>query len=137
MIKIMNKAHSSMTAWAFAKIDIQEDPAILDIDCGGGQTIHKLSKLTSHTEIYGIDYSQQAVDTSVLKNQTKAASGRVKISRGEVSAIPFKDNWFGTITAVQIYFWPEPKNDLKEVFRVLKLAESLSWSRRSIKSTII
>lgn len=80
-----------------------------------------LSNQNKHQEIYGIDYSQQAVETSIQKNNKAVAAGRVKISRGDVSALPFNDGFFGTITAIQThYFWPDLEHDISEVFRVLK-----------------
>jgi ubiquinone/menaquinone biosynthesis C-methylase UbiE len=45
----------------------------------------------------------------------------VKISLGDVSALPFNDGIFGTITAIQThYFWPDLEQNISEVFRVLK-----------------
>lgn len=121
MIKIMNKAHSSMTLWGLRTIVIREDLPILDIGCGGGQTIHMLARSKPNCEIYGIDYAQRAVETSIQKNREAVATGKVRISQGEVSALPFDDELFGTITAVQThYFWPDLKSDVPEVFRVLK-----------------
>lgn len=121
MIRIMNKAHSSITIWGLRKIIIKKDAPILDIGCGGGQTIHMLAKQNSDSDIYGIDYAQKAVETTIQKNRKAVTTGRVRITQGEVSALPFDDELFGTITAVQThYFWPDLKNDVKEVFRVLK-----------------
>lgn len=68
---------------------------ILDIGCGGGQTIHMLAKHNKYQEIYGIDYSQQAVETSNQKNNKAVAAGKVKISQGDVSALPFNDGFLG------------------------------------------
>lgn len=47
-------------------------------------------------------------------------SGKVEIVVGEVSKLPFEDNYFDIITAVQThYYWPDLKNDVKEVYRVM------------------
>lgn len=103
------------------KIEMINNAPILDIGCGGGQTIHTLTKQNNQHEIYGIDYSQQAVETSIQKNNKAVAAGRVKISQGDVSTLPFNDGFFGTITAIQThYFWPDLEHDISEVFRVLK-----------------
>jgi ubiquinone/menaquinone biosynthesis C-methylase UbiE len=121
MIKIMNQAHTNITTWGLKKIEMMNNAPILDIGCGGGQTIHTLTKQNKHQEIYGIDYSQQAVETSIQKNNKAVAAGRVKISQGDVSALPFNDGLFGTITAIQThYFWPDLEQNISEVFRVLK-----------------
>ncbi|WP_339173036.1 class I SAM-dependent methyltransferase [Paenibacillus sp. FSL H7-0943] len=120
MIKIMNQAHSSITTWGLKKIEVMNNAPILDIGCGGGQTIHMLAKHNKYQEIYGIDYSQQAVETSNQKNNKAVAAGKVKISQGDVSALPYNDGFFGTITAIQThYFWPDLEQDISEAFRVL------------------
>ncbi|MFC3748533.1 class I SAM-dependent methyltransferase [Paenibacillus sp. GCM10012306] len=121
MLKIMNKAHSSMISWAFHGIAIKEDAIMLDIGCGGGQTIHRFAKKYKLARIYGVDISPQSVETSTYKNRVAVASGRVSISTGQVSALPFHEDTFDLITAVQThYFWPDLINDVQEVFRVLR-----------------
>lgn len=81
MIKIMNQAHTSITTWGLRKIEIKSGDPILDIGCGGGQTIHTLAKQNKQHEIYGIDYSEQAVETSIQKNNKAVIAGKVKISQ--------------------------------------------------------
>ncbi|ASA20675.1 class I SAM-dependent methyltransferase [Paenibacillus donghaensis] len=120
MIRIMNRAHSAITTWAFNKIVIRENSPVLDIGCGGGENIHRLTKMTARSDVYGVDYSQQAVETSILRNKEEVQSGRVTVCRGEVSALPFESEKFGTVTAVQThYFWPDLPGDVKEIYRVL------------------
>ncbi|SFI00686.1 Methyltransferase domain-containing protein [Bacillus sp. 71mf] len=94
---------------------------MLDIGCGGGKTIHTLSKMNPNGNIYGIDYSNQAVENSIKMNKKDVDSGKVLIERASVSAMPFSNHFFDLITAFQThYFWPNLENDVKEVFRVLK-----------------
>ncbi|PFN09038.1 class I SAM-dependent methyltransferase [Bacillus cereus] len=121
MLCIMNRAHARLTNWALQKIHVRKDAVILDIGCGGGKTIHTLSKMTPAGKIYGIDYSEQAVENSINSNRSDVKNGKVMIHRASVSSIPFDDNFFDLITAFQThYFWPDLKNDIKEIFRVLK-----------------
>lgn len=68
MLCIMNTAHTRLTNWGLQKIHIKTDAVILDIGCGGGKTIHTLSKRTPLGKIYGIDYSDQAVKNSIQTN---------------------------------------------------------------------
>lgn len=103
------------------KIRIRENTVILDIGCGGGKTIHTLSKMISHGKVYGIDYSEQAVENDIRTNRTDVEAGKVIISRENVSSIPFSDYFFDVITAFQThYFWTDLENDIKAIFRVLK-----------------
>jgi ubiquinone/menaquinone biosynthesis C-methylase UbiE len=121
MISIMNVAHSGMVKWALERTQIAEDSVILDIGCGGGNTIKALSKIVKSGKIFGIDYSEQSVKNSIVKNKKYVDTGKVIIKRASVSNIPFSENSFDTITAFQThYFWPDLENDMKEVYRVLK-----------------
>ncbi|MBE7102850.1 class I SAM-dependent methyltransferase [Bacillus cereus] len=121
MLCIMNAAHTRLTNWALQKIHIREDAVILDIGCGGGKTIHSLSRLTPHGKIYGIDYSEQAVENSKKTNTKDVETEKVIIHQASVSSIPYNTNFFDLITAFQThYFWPNVERDIQEVFRVLK-----------------
>ncbi|MGH0430911.1 class I SAM-dependent methyltransferase [Bacillus hominis] len=121
MLYIMNAAHTRLANWALQKIHIREDAVILDIGCGGGKTIHSLSRLTPHGKIYGIDYSEQAVENSKKTNTKDVETEKVIIHQASVSSIPYTTNFFNLITAFQThYFWPDVEHDMKEVFRILK-----------------
>ncbi|MDM5192606.1 class I SAM-dependent methyltransferase [Bacillus hominis] len=121
MLCIMNAAHTRLTNWALQKIHIREDAVILDIGCGGGKKIHSLSRLTPHGKIYGIDYSEQAVENSKKINTKDVETEKVIIHQASVSSIPYTTNFFNLITAFQThYFWPDVEHDMKEVFRTLK-----------------
>lgn len=121
MLCIMNVAHTSIMKWALNKVNISKYAIMLDIGCGGGKTIHTLSKMNPNGKIYGIDYSNQAVENSIKMNKKDVDSGKVLIKQASVSAMPFSNDFFDIITAFQThYFWPNLENDVKEVFRVLK-----------------
>lgn len=121
MIKKMNKGHSRMTRWAFERLDIKLDETILDIGCGGGNAVAILEKLAPKGKVFGIDYSALSVEKASVKNKRAISQGRVKILNASVSSLPFQDKSIALATAVEtIYFWPDLKNDFKEVYRVLK-----------------
>ncbi|MGE7882258.1 class I SAM-dependent methyltransferase [Bacillus sp. NPDC094077] len=121
MLCIMNAAHTRLTNWGLQKIHIREDAITLDIGCGGGKTIHTLSKRIPLGKIYGIDYSEQAVENSKKANMKGVKTEKVIIHQTSVSSIPYNTNFFDLITAFQThYFWPDVEHDIKEVFRVLK-----------------
>ena len=43
------------------------------------------------------------------------------LCKAGVSALPFDEAYFDTVTAVEtVYFWPDPEEDFKEIFRVMK-----------------
>ena len=117
----MNISHSKLTSWGLNHISIREDATVLDIGCGGGGTIKKLTRIVIKGKVYGIDYSEDSVKISQNANKGAIQAGRVEIRQGSVSCLPYPENTFDLITAIEThYFWPDLVNDLKEVLRVLK-----------------
>ncbi len=121
MLKIMNSAHIQLNKWAFEKVKITERATILDAGCGGGKTIRLLSQLNTEGKIFGIDYSQQAVQSSYRSNKLDVAAGKVNIQQASIYDLPFSENTFDLVTAFQThYFWDHLEDGVKEIFRVLK-----------------
>jgi ubiquinone/menaquinone biosynthesis C-methylase UbiE len=117
----MNKSHSKLTDWGLAHISVRPQFTILDIGCGGGRTVGKLAALATQGKVYGVDYSEDSVGVSQKINAAFVAEGRVEIQQASVSQLPFTDNTFDLITAVETHFWwPNLAGDLREVFRVTR-----------------
>jgi ubiquinone/menaquinone biosynthesis C-methylase UbiE len=96
---------------------------ILDIGCGGGETIRKLSKRAPNGKIFGVDHSADSVATARKINAKLIDAGQVEIQNGSVSQLPFNNDQFDVVTAVEThFFWPDLPNDVGEVRRVLKPA---------------
>lgn len=117
----MNLSHSLLTDWGLEHIPIEKDWTILDVGCGGGMTVHKLAQIATAGKVYGIDYSEASVTVSKRTNQSFIDTGRVEIRQATVSCLPFSENMFDLVTAVDShYYWPDLVADLREVRRVLK-----------------
>lgn len=117
----MNKSHSKLTDWGLARISVEPRFTILDIGCGGGRTVSKLAALATEGKVCGVDYSAESVRASRKMNKDFIARGRVEIQEASVSQLPFTDNTFDLITAVETHFWwPNLGEDLREVFRVTR-----------------
>ena len=121
MLERMNSSHAAVTEWAFAFLDVQEDDTILDVGCGGGAALARLSKRIKTGHLTGVDYSAVSVEQSRSFNSADVESGKMEILEGSVEALPFPDEAFGKVVTVEsFYFWPDPVENLKEVRRVLK-----------------
>jgi ubiquinone/menaquinone biosynthesis C-methylase UbiE len=117
----MNRHHHKLTDWGLSHVSIKINAKILDIGCGGGRTIHKLAALASAGKIYGIDYSDDSVAAARRANAHWIDIGRVEIQHGSVSQLPFANDTFDLVTAIETHlFWPDLPNDFHEIFRVLK-----------------
>lgn len=117
----MNKSHSKLTDWGLSHISVQPHFTILDVGCGGGRTVSKLAALATQGKVFGIDFSKESVAVSQKTNAEGIAAGRVEIRQASVSQLPFPDDTFDLITAVETHFWwSNLPGDMREVFRVSK-----------------
>ena len=120
MLHRMNKSHEPVTNWALDFLTFHDNDRALDIGCGGGATLHRLSERISRGHITGVDYSSVAVDVSKKTNEEEISKGKIDVLPGNVEKLPFADNSFDKIVTVEsFYFWPDPEANLKEVYRVL------------------
>lgn len=121
MLMRMNKSHSAVTAWALDFLEFQEGDRVLDIGCGGGATLRRMSELVGAGRLTGVDYSPVSVRTSRELNAADIRSGKMEIIEASVDKLPFEDKQFDKIVTVEsFYFWPNPVENLKEVLRVMK-----------------
>lgn len=130
--RIMNASHAALTDWALARIRIPGTATVLDVGCGGGRTIEKLAQKAA--SVYGIDQASGSVAASAAHNNRLIAANRVFIERVSVSQLPFAENFFDLVTAVETqYYWPDVVNDMREILRVLKPGGTLMIVAESYK----
>ena len=121
MIRSMNKGHHALTDWALEHVSVQNGFRVLDVGCGGGKTVGKLCNMVGSGKVYGIDYSELCVKKSEKFNHKNVLCGKANIMQASVSALPFEENTFDLVTAVETYyFWPDKLNDLCEILRTLR-----------------
>lgn len=123
VVRVMNVVHGKMTDWGLQQIMVPRDAAILDVGCGGGETVRKLTALASDGKIVGLDYSAASVAVARETNADQIAAGHAQIEQGSVAALPFPDCSFDIVTAIEThYYWPDLNANTREVLRVLKPA---------------
>ncbi len=121
MIRSMNKGHHALTDWGLSHIEISNGFRALDVGCGGGKTVAKLCDRVGSGKVFGIDYSPLCVKKSLTYNRKNVLCEKADIRQASVSALPFEDDSFDVVTAVETYyFWPDKLTDLKEILRTLK-----------------
>ena len=118
---MMNSTHYAMTQWALGHLTLASDSVVLDVGCGGGRTIQQLARLAPEGRVSGIDYSAASVAVARRTNAQAISAGRVDVRVGTVSSMPYADDSFDAVTAVEThYYWPDLVGDLREVRRVLR-----------------
>jgi SAM-dependent methyltransferase len=131
---IMNLSHSSLTDWGLQHVRVEKDFSVLDVGCGGGRTVQKLAAMTTQGMVHGIDYANGSVAASRAKNAELIGAGRVEIKQASVSQLPFPEDKFNVVTAVETqYYWPDLPKDMREILRVLKPGGTLVIIAESYK----
>jgi SAM-dependent methyltransferase len=117
----MNRSHYALTTWGLSRTTIEPSQTVLDIGCGGGRTVQRLAEMARGGKVFGVDISEKCVAVSSRVNRAAIREGRVGIRRGSVASLPFPDDTFDRVIAVEThYFWPDLSANLGEVLRVLK-----------------
>jgi ubiquinone/menaquinone biosynthesis C-methylase UbiE len=131
---MMNLSHSALTDWGLRQVPVGRNFTILDVGCGGGRTIQKLSALAQEGKVYGVDYAKGSVAASRAKNAKLIGAGQVEIKHASVSQLPFEAGSFDLVTAIETqYYWPDLVNDMREILRVLKPGGTLMVTAESYK----
>jgi ubiquinone/menaquinone biosynthesis C-methylase UbiE len=131
---MMNFSHSSLTDWGLSHIQVEKNFTILDVGCGGGRTIQKLAALAPEGTVCGVDYAKGSVAASAAKNASLIKAGRVEVKEASVSQLPFPNDKFNLVTAVETqYYWPDLVKDMQEILRVLKPGGTLIIIAESYK----
>jgi SAM-dependent methyltransferase len=124
---LMNYSHSRLTDWGLEHVQIERDFTILDVGCGGGRTIRKLASRAPDGKVDGVDNAAGSVSASRATNAEWIRAGRVEIQEASVSRLPFPDNTFDLVTAIETqYYWPNLLDDMREILRVLKPGGTLA-----------
>lgn len=117
----MNARHSRVTDWGLSHVAIARRDTVLDAGCGGGRTVSKLASMATEGKVYGVDCSWESVAMASRTNRQSIAAGRVEIREASVSQLPFPEDIFDVITAVETHFWwPDLPSGMRELLRVLK-----------------
>ena len=117
----MNRNTAYMNKMTVQLLRINQTDRALDIGFGGGVGIVEMTKLAQDGLVAGIDISDAMLKRGRKKFSKLISQGKVELSEGSASQIPYEDGFFDKISAVNsIYFWPDPIAGLKEVHRVLK-----------------
>jgi SAM-dependent methyltransferase len=110
-----------MTDWVLSRLSVQDSRALLDIGCGGGGALLRLSALACQAELHGIDYSPQSLSVAARANRRLVKQGRVVLREADVSDLPYDDDRFDLVLAINShYFWPDLEAGLRETMRVLR-----------------
>lgn len=89
--------------------------SVLDVGCGEGFTLHRLSTEKIGKEFEGIEYNAGAIELG------KKLYPRLKITKGDIYELPYKSNSFDLVVCTEVLEHLEnPKKAYRELIRVSK-----------------
>ena len=116
----MNEHHVPIWECCLASMPKVIDGTVMDIGCGGGGLIARLSQRYPYAQLVGVDISQESLDMTAKVNRGLIDDGRLSLHRCSVDDMPLADGSVDVITAVETYFfWPDLTAALAEIHRVL------------------
>lgn len=111
----MRIANRRPTRLAIAALDIRAGDRVLDLGCGTGDAIPALTSAARAGRVYGLDHSQDMIDTARRRNP-----GAV-FCHAPFTDIPMPDECVDRILASNVvYFWHDDRAVLAELMRVLR-----------------
>ena len=104
-------------------IKIEKNFKVLDLGCGRGELAIWVA--SEGSEVYGIDYSREAIKLAniALSKQPQNIKEKVSFLQMNAKKLSFADNYFDIIVSLEVWehLYPaEQKTSLKEILRVLK-----------------
>jgi SAM-dependent methyltransferase len=105
---------------ALEQLAVQDGEAILEVGCGHGSTLARIAR-GPFGSLAGVDASEVMVRLASKRLRPSIAAGRAEVSLATSDALPFASGRFDAAFAVHVlYFWSDPRADLRELGRVLK-----------------
>jgi ubiquinone/menaquinone biosynthesis C-methylase UbiE len=111
---------------------------ILEVGFGHGRTIADAAERASRTAFAGVDVSADALRVAERRCRSLVAQRRVELRCGDAAALPWHDDTFDKAFSVHtLYFWSDPRRELRELARVLKPAGRLVIGFREPSATAV
>lgn len=105
---------------------------VLEIGYGPGHLIKQIAGVAVKGKVIGLDYSPTMYNQACRINSKGLINGHVELHIGDCLTMPFADATFDKVCCVNvIYFWSSPIDNLREIYRVMKLGGRFALGFRS------
>ncbi|MBU6951645.1 class I SAM-dependent methyltransferase [Hahella sp. HN01] len=116
----MSNAHDELNQFMKQAMCLEPSDRVLEIGFGAGKLIREMAHITTNGGVAGVDTSTAMVSRATRNNHKLISSGRVTLVNASVESIPFDDAAFTKVcSANTLHLWPDPEENIREVFRVL------------------
>lgn len=120
VLERMNEHHAPLWDFCLDRMPKAFDGSVLDIGCGGGGFLRRLSVRYPYAMLFGVDISEEALRMTAEVDSDLVSSGGLELHRASVDDLPFGDGSFDMVTAMETYFfWPDFAAGVGEISRVM------------------
>lgn len=134
----MNEGNSPLYELTLSTMEIADNDTILEIGFGNGFHFENFLNYKKNLQICGIDYSGEMVTLATANNKDFIESGQLHLTEGNSNHLPYEDNKFDKVFCnMVIYFWENPEEHLKEIYRVMKPAGRFLTGMRTRDSMLM
>jgi len=119
----MAEEHAAIAAGMLAEMSFAPDDKILEVGCGAGWLCGILAEKVLQGQVIGMDVADEMVRRA---RRRFAENARLMFLIAGVEDIPWDDNFFNLAVSIEsAYYWPDPAQGFREIFRVLQPGSSL------------
>lgn len=116
----MNEHHSDLWNWGLSKMPETFKGVVMDVGCGGGGFIKRLSEKYTASEFIGVDISEKSLEVTSNVNRKLLEKGSLKLILAPVEELPMDDCSIDMVTAIETYFfWSDVPKALGRIHNVL------------------
>ena len=122
------EAAENLTRKVCSAGNITNTQRILDVGCGFGGTVAFLNENNSGMDLFGLNLDERQLERA-LSLVKPVGQNKIWFQQGNACALPFSDNSFDVVLAVEcIFHFPDRKKFFEEAHRVLKPGGYLALS---------
>src|SRR5260370_11665261 len=120
---IMARTNEACGAWVAELLQVGPNDTVLEVGFGPGVIVERLARLASKGHVAGIDPAAEMVEQARARNSVAIQNGRVDLRRRSVDSLPFDDDSFEKVLAINsMQVWADALAGVREIRRGLKPA---------------
>ena len=119
---LMALKNTARSRWVVELLAPQAGEHVLEIGFGSGTDVQRvLQRVGPSGSVAGVDVSVAMVRQASARNRGAITRGRVTLSQGSASSLPFADASFDAAFSINsAQFWPELAGGFRELWRVVR-----------------
>jgi SAM-dependent methyltransferase len=119
--RLLNRGNAPLNQLTLTLLELKRDDEVIEVGFGGGDLINRMVPQIAEGRIVGVDFSPEMVALCTHRFAPLLRTGQVELRCGSVESLPYEAERFTKACTVNtLYFWPDPRVALTELWRVLR-----------------